>query len=148
MTHWQLVSPEEFDAAFSEDALVAEFADEAAEHAYVDRDTRLIKAIKGTCSLVAGTDADEHVHHLEDWWPNHTRYVYVSAKLCSNVLISALRALLVGEFTKYRIPVIANHDLTDDKDQEVGALVIYTDRAVVETRVANCCALTPDCMAT
>jgi hypothetical protein len=141
MTEWQYVNPGEFDRAFSDDADIVEFVSEAEETDYEKHDSFLIELIKQVCSSVLDDSADVHTHHLEDWWPNRTRYLYVSSEFCTQQLLAKLHGLLTDEFAAYRIQVLVNEDLTLDSGREIGALVIYADRIVVEHDVATRCGL-------
>ena len=58
MTRWHVVSRDEFDDAFSHDALIAELPDDTSEQEYVERDTRLLQQIKDACRRIIGADAD------------------------------------------------------------------------------------------
>lgn len=137
------VSKEQFDAAFDQDACIAELTSPEEETAYERQDSFLIHLIKRACREVLGVLADRHVHHLEDWWPNHTRYVYVSRAYATWQLIEKLRSLLTDDFGAWRIQVVVSENLTADvgEDIEVGSLVIYCDRIVMESAVASQCFL-------
>ena len=133
---WLTVTAEESDRAFGEDALIAEFENDAEESAYEKLDSFLIALIKRKCEEVLGDNAATHTHHVEDWWPNHTRYVYVSIAHCSRELILALHSLLSEEFENYRIQLLADSDLSAEESTQIGAMVIYADRILVESDVA------------
>ena len=137
MVNWLLVSEEESDRAFEDDALIANFESESEEIAYEKLDAFLIMAIKRACTDVLGQDAEDHVYHLEDWWPNHTRYLSVSADYCSCDLIVKLHSLLTEEFSLYRIQLVVDSNLTVEGSPEIGAMTIYSDRIVVEKSVSD-----------
>lgn len=124
MTEWQYVEPGEFDRAFSDDADIVEFASDAEESDYEKHDAFLIELIKRACISVLDNLAESHTDHTEDWWPNRTRYLYVSAEFCTPRLIDKLQDLLPDEFARCRIQIVANEDLTLDSGREIGALVI------------------------
>ena len=132
---WQSVTANVADQVFNDDALIAEFATDSDEASYEKHDSFLIVLIKRACKDVLGPIADVHTYHIEDWWPNHTRYISVSADHCTRQLIMALHSLLTGEFLSYRIQVIVDADLSVDGSPEIGALTIYADRIIVEDRL-------------
>ena len=137
MENWYVVSEAKSDQLFSDDAMIAEFATEGDESAYEKRDSFLIVLIKRACEEALGSVADIHVYHIEDWWPNHTRYVSVSAEYCTREFILMLQSLLTEEFSNYRIQLIVDSNLAVDESPELGALTIYADRVIVEDRVAK-----------
>jgi len=135
------VPKERFNIAFDQDAYIAEFTSSGEEAAYERQDSFLIYLIKRACREMLGVEADRHVHHLEDWWPNHTRYVYFSRAYVTWPLVEKLRSLLTDDFELWRIQVVVSEDLTAavGEDIEVGSLVIYCDRIVMDLAVASGC---------
>jgi hypothetical protein len=138
---WCRVSPQDFDASFEMKALIAEFGDDSDEAAYEGKDAFLIELIKYKCKSELGEALEEHTYHLYDWWPNHTRYIGVSADYCTPTLILALQGLLADEFSDYRIQVIVHEDLRGNGEDETGALCVYSDSVIVEHKVAERCSL-------
>ena len=135
MLNWRSVPADVADQSFSDDALIANFDTDSQESAYEKHDSLLIVLIKRVCREILGDESDVHSYHIEDWWPNHTRYISVSADYCTRGLIVALNSLLTDEFSNYRIQVIVDSDLSVDGSPELGALTIYADRIIVEDPV-------------
>ena len=139
MTQWHQLSPSDCDKAFDQGAIIADFNHELEEEAYEKRDSRLIELLKHKCQELLGASADSHTYHLEDWWPNHTRYISLSAQVCTPAMILGLQSLLTGEFANYRIQLVVEQDLTNSDSSQLGALVVYPDRILVEHQlVAQC----------
>ena len=71
----QIVSPEQFDGHFREQALIAEFPNEDAEAEYERRDSFLIHLIRREVTEHFGPESGDSPFVGDDWWPDHTRHM-------------------------------------------------------------------------
>lgn len=121
---------EEFDRIFRDTAVIAEFADEPDEEEYVSADSALIEEIKRT-SFRLLPKHEELVHHIEDWWPNHTRYVECSWSAFDLRMIRGLQALLSGRFEGWRIQIVVYENMYEGSSQ-IGSIVIASDWSLID----------------
>ncbi|HUE74751.1 MAG TPA: hypothetical protein VMP01_28035 [Pirellulaceae bacterium] len=122
---------DQFDRIFHDTGVIAEFANEEQEKKYMDVDSALIEAIKNTCQELV-TDNEEVVHHIEDWWPNHTRYVECSVSAFDVRLIRSLHALLIGKYDCWRIQIVVYEGGTQIGSIVIGSQWSLVDRALFE----------------
>jgi hypothetical protein len=130
----QIVSPEQFDKRFNDEANIADFASDQDESDYVERDSFLVYLIKREVQKHFGSDAADSVHILEDWWPNHTRYLDMTPLQCTPAFLIDVHTLLVGDFSDYRVQICVYGDILAGASI-VGAMVMYTNRIVIEQRL-------------
>jgi hypothetical protein len=125
-----IVSPKKFDELLKEEAKIAEFSSPAEETAYEKRDAFLIYLIQ---QLVAEhfAAADKKPHILEDWWPDHTRFLDMALVQYTEPFVIALHGLLTDEFADYRIQICVYDDPLESKTY-IGSLALYADRLVIE----------------
>jgi hypothetical protein len=127
-------SPERYDAQLNDDVKIAVFTSPADESAYEARDSFLIHLIARLVAEHFGPDAQSLPHQNEDWWPNHTHYLEMTPGQCTLPFLEGLQRLLADEFADYRI-LIRVYDDFFDGTSEVGSMVLYADRVVIETRL-------------
>lgn len=131
-----VVTPEKFDDLFNEDAQIAEFSSPAEEEAYERRDAFLIHLIKKLVAEQFGSDADRTPHIVEDWWPNHTRYLEMVPRQCSKPFLQSLHELLTDEFANYRVQICVYENMFKGSTY-IGSMVIYADRIVIESALSD-----------
>lgn len=136
----QVVSPEQFDRLFQEQAVIAEFATIDQEREYERRDSFLIHLIRREVERSFGSDCGDTVFVHDDWWPNHTRYIDMTRERCTPVFLLALRDLLCDEHREYRMQICVYDDLMDG-DSYIGSVAIYADRLLIEERLHDLLAL-------
>jgi hypothetical protein len=78
-------------------------------------------------------EAEQVVGH--DWWVDRTRCLWLEASQCTAQLLADLHSLLSDEYTEWRITVGVSED--EPSSEDIGQLVIYPDRIVVEKDVFN-----------
>jgi hypothetical protein len=124
----------EFNRIFNDTAEIVEFANDAEEQAYVASDEQLIQLIKDAVDRELGLVNCAHVHHIEDWWPNHTRYVECNLAVFDETLRSALQSLLHGEYEPWRIQIVVYRDMMLGATQ-VGSMVLNAGWTLVDRRL-------------
>jgi len=130
----RVVSPKEFDKLFHEEALIAEFSSDREEEEYERRDASLIRLIRKEIRLYFGRNARQQPYVLDDWWPNHTRYVDVTPAHCTAPFLIALGQLLNNDYTDYRIQICVYED-TMDGTTYIGSMALYKDRVLIEKKL-------------
>jgi hypothetical protein len=131
-THTVVVDTDaQFNRVFKETANIATFESERDEQEYERRDAVLIEAIKAACADVLGPKLSDSVHHLEDWWPNHTRYIDCNQSVFSAPLVQSLRSLLNGDYRSYRIQIVVYRDMMEGETM-LGSLVLYREWALAD----------------
>lgn len=127
-----VVTHEKFDELIDEGAKIAEFSSPAEEAAYERRDSFLIHLIKRLVNEHFSLVADSTPYVLEDWWPNHTRYLDMVPGQCTLPFLQALHELLTGEFSAYRIQICVYEDPMEGTTY-IGSIMLYADRLIIET---------------
>ena len=130
----KVVSPKEFDRLFKEEALIAEFSSDQEEEEYERRDSSLIRLIRKEIRLHFGRNAKKQPYVLDDWWPNHTRYIDVTPEHCTAAFLTALRRLLNDDYKDYRIQICAYEDPMDGATY-IGSMALYNDRVLIEKKL-------------
>lgn len=129
-----VVSPDEFDRLFREQALIADVSDKKSEVEYERRDSFLISLIRREVERHFGTDEDGTPFVGDDWWPDHTRHMELTPDHCSREFIGSLRSLLTGEFCDYRIQLCVYSD-TMDGEKYIGSMALYAEHALIEKKL-------------
>lgn len=129
-----VVSEAEFEQLLSSDAVIAEFATPEEEEAYEKRDSFLIHLIQDVVRSHFGS-GDDIPLVLEDWWPDHTRFLALERRHCVRPFFDQLADLLDDDFPGYRILLRASDDVSAAGSQEIGACCIYSDRVVLTERL-------------
>lgn len=129
-----IVSPNDFDRLFQEQALIADVSDKKREVEYERRDSFLIFLIRREVERHFGTDEDRAPFVGDDWWPDHTRHMELTPEHCSPEFLGSLRSLLTDEYADYRIQLCVYADKMDGKSY-IGSLLLYADHAVVEKKL-------------
>jgi hypothetical protein len=126
-----VVTPEKFDELFDEDANIAKFSSPAEEAAYEKRDSFLIHLIKKLVNDHFGLETEGALYILEDWWPNHTRYLDMVPGQCTLPFLQALHELLTEEFSDYRIQICVYANPMEGTTY-IGSIALYARRLVIE----------------
>jgi hypothetical protein len=129
-----VVTPEAFDELYKKDTLVATFASHAEEEAYERRDEFLVHLIKKVVHESFGAQFDGTPHVIEDWWPNHTRYLELKAAQCTRPFLESLQRLLADEFRDYRIQFCVYDDPAQGASY-IGSMLLYADHIVIESEL-------------
>ena len=129
-----VVSPKEFDKAFQEEALIAEFSSSEDEDEYERRDSLLIRLIRKEVRQHFGRNAKQQPHLIDDWWPNHTRYIEATPAHCTAAFLTALGRLLNNDYKDYRIQICVYED-TMDGTTYIGSMALYKDRVLIEKKL-------------
>jgi len=129
----RVVSPKEFDKIFKEEALIAEFSSTEEEEEYERKDSALIRLIRKEIRLHFGRKADSP-YVIDDWWPNHTRYIEVTPAHCTAAFLIALGRLLNNQYKDYRIQVCVYEDAMDGATY-IGSMALYKDRVLIEKKL-------------
>lgn len=129
-----VVSPEDFDKLFREEARIAEFASPDEKDAYAKRDAFLAHLIRREVQRHFGTAEEQQLFVGDDWWPNHTRYIEAIPAYCTAAFFTAIRSLLTDDYKNYRIQISVWRDLMDEKSF-IGSMALYADRAPIEKRL-------------
>lgn len=130
----QVVSPDQFDQLFGEQALIAEFANESEETEYEQRDSFLIHLIRNEAAKQFGPASDESPFVGDDWWPNHTRYLDVTPDHCTPDFLTGLRTLLADDYRDYRIQLCVYADRDDGKSY-IGSMALSADHVLIEQKL-------------
>ena len=130
----RVVSPKEFDKRFQDEALIAEFSSPQEEEAYERRDASLIRLIRKEIRQHFGRNAKRQPYVLDDWWPNHTRYIDVTPAHCTAAFLIALRRLLNNEYKDFRIQICVYEDMMDGKTY-IGSMALHKDRVLIERKL-------------
>jgi hypothetical protein len=133
------VSPTEFDALFESEANIAEFSSKGEEIAYEKKTAFLTYLIRQRASEQFGP-GDETCFLIDDWWPNHSRYVELAVSRFTLPFLTALHDLLADEFAKWRIQICVYGDTLEATlhgSTLRGSMVIYADRIVIEARLRD-----------
>ena len=130
----RVVSPKEFDKAFKEEALIAEFASSREEEAYERKDAALIRRIRKEIRQHFGRNAKQQPYVLDDWWPNHTRYIDVTPAHCTPAFLIALRQLLNDKHKDFRIQICVYEDYMEGTTY-IGSMALYRDRVLIEKKL-------------
>lgn len=125
---YHIVDETEFDEIFERTAVIADLKSEQDEEAYVRLDQEMIDRIAAICSSISAPDQDLTFQQLEDWWPNHTRYLYVAISCFSGHLLRLLHQL-IRERPDWRIQVVV---VTDEMPYEqVGMALLTATRCIL-----------------
>lgn len=119
-----------FNDYFIESANIIDFQNDEEEDAYETRDSEFIEVIKNACSKTINIDQIEYVEHLEDWWPNHTRYVYLGSKYLNKQFLESLQNLIKSPYENYRIQVVIGEEKVEG--EELGSLIIEKKKIIYE----------------
>jgi hypothetical protein len=130
----RVVSPKEFDKAFQEEALIAEFSSSQDEEEYERRDAALIRLIRKEIRQHFGRSAKKQPWVNDDWWPNHTRYLDATPAHCTAAFLIALRRLLNNDYKDYRIQICVYEDLMEGTTY-IGSMALYKDRVLIEKKL-------------
>lgn len=130
----QVVSPDQFDQLFGEQALIAEFATESEEFEYERRDSFLIHLIRNEAAKQFESDESPFVG--DDWWPNHTRYLEVTPSHCTPEFLVGLRALLADDYRDYRIQLCVYADRDDGKSY-IGSMALSAKSVLIEQKLRD-----------
>jgi len=128
-----VVSPEEFDKFFRAEARIAEFASVDEEAAYAKRVSFLTYLIRKEAQHLFGKNDEQQLYIVDDWWPDHTRYIEATPAYCTATFFTALRCLLTDDYKDYRIQICVYGDLMDGKSY-IGSMVLFADRVLIEKR--------------
>jgi hypothetical protein len=128
-----VVSPKEFDRIFKEETLVAEFSSTKEEDEYERKDSALIRLIRKEIRIHFGRKKDSP-YVLDDWWPNHTRYIEVTPAHCTAAFLTALGRLLNNDYKDYRIQICVYEDAMDGSTY-IGSMALYKDRVLIEKKL-------------
>ncbi|MEO0477816.1 MAG: hypothetical protein AAF085_17885 [Planctomycetota bacterium] len=126
----------EFEQRFSAEVRRAEFSDTSEEEAYERRDRALVGSIKHVCENHVGVTSQRHVHHNEDWWPDHTRGVKVAAHVCDGSLLRELQQLLIDDFPEFRIQFVVYNDVSSSSSTHLGSICLTPAACFAEERAA------------
>jgi hypothetical protein len=129
-----VVSPEEFNKLFREEALIEEFASPEEEVAYEKRDSFLIHLIRREVERCFGTDEEQQPFVGDDWWPDHTRHIEATPSHCTAVFLNTLRGLLTDDYKDYRIQICVYGDAMDGKTY-IGSMNLHADRVLIERKL-------------
>jgi hypothetical protein len=91
----------------------------------------LIHLIKRIVEESLGARSERMPCVVEDWWPNHTRYIELELAQCTVPFLEALHALLADEFRNYRIQLCVYEDQMKGTTY-IGSLALYADNIVIE----------------
>ena len=130
----KVVSPEEFDKCFREEALIATFSSDQEEEAYERRDSLLIRLIRREVVQHFGRDEEQQPFVGDDWWPDHTRHIEAATVHCTAAFLTAMRQLLTNDYKDYRIQICVYEDPMDGTSY-IGSMALYADRVVIERRL-------------
>jgi hypothetical protein len=130
----KVVSPKEFDKAFKEEALIAEFSSPKDEEKYERIDAALIRLIRKEIRQHFGRNAKQQPHVNDDWWPNHTRYIEATPAHCTAAFLIALRRLLDNDYKDFRIQICVYEDTMDGKTY-IGSMALHKDRVLIEKKL-------------
>ena len=130
----RIVTPKEFDKVFKEETLVAEFSSADDEEEYVRRDSALIRLIRKDIRQHFGRNAERQPYVLDDWWPNHTRYIDATPEHCTAAFLIALRGLLKDDYKNYRIQICVYKDPMDGTTY-IGSMALHKDRVLIEKKL-------------
>lgn len=130
----RVVSPEEFDKVFREEAVIAEFSSSEEEEEYERRDSSLIRLIRREIRLHLRRNAAQQPFVSDDWWPNHTRYVDATPEHCKAAFLNALWRLLNNDYKDYRIQMCVYEDVTNGATY-IGSMALYNDRVLIEKKL-------------
>lgn len=130
----RVVSPKEFDKFFHEEVLIAEFASPEEEEEYEKRDSSLIRLIRKEIRQHFGRDVEKQPHVIDDWWPNHTRYIDAVPAHCTAPFLIALRRLLKDDYKDYRIQICVYDDPMTGTSY-IGSMALYRDRVLIEKKL-------------
>lgn len=132
--HQRVVSPKEFDKAFKAEALIAEFSSPKDEEAYERRDAALIRLIRKEIRQHFGRNTKHQPYVLDDWWPNHTRYIDVTPAHCTPAFLTALRQLLNNDHKDFRIQICVYEDFMEGTTY-IGSMALHRDRVLIEKKL-------------
>lgn len=130
----KIVSPEEFDQLFREEARIAEFTSPDEETAYERRDSFLIHLIRREVQQHFGTDENQQPFVGDDWWPDHTRHLEVTPTHCTVAFLTALQNLLTDEYKDYRIQICVYGGAMHGNSY-IGSMALYADRVLIERKL-------------
>ena len=130
----KVVSPKQFDKFFHEEVLIAEFASPDEEEEYERRDSSLIRLIRKAVREHFGRNVKKQPHIIEDWWPDHTRYIEAEPEHCTPAFLNALRRLLIDDYKDYRIQICVYKDPMDGTSY-IGSMALYKDRVLIEKKL-------------
>ena len=130
----QVVSPKQFDRLFRDEAIIATFASDEDEADYERRDSFLIHLIRRVVERHFGPASEHTPHVVDDWWPNHTRYLDLSRDHCTPGFLADLHALLSDEYHDWRIQVCVYEDHVEGESY-IGSSAIYQNRVLIERKL-------------
>ncbi len=128
-----VVSPAKFKSLFDQEVKIAEFTSVHEKSAYEKRDSFLIHLIKRSIAEHF-EQGDDGPYVLEDWWPDHTRYLELAPLHTTKRFLTSLHDLLTEEFAHWRIQLCVYEDSTLG-DTYIGSMVLYADHILVETKL-------------
>ena len=130
----KVVSPKEFDKVFKEEALIAEFSSSEDEDNYERRDAALIRLIRKEIRQHFGRNVKRQPHVIDDWWPDHTRFIEATPAHCTPAFLIGLRQLLKDDYKDYRIQICVYEDSMDGTTY-IGSMALYKDRVLIEKKL-------------
>jgi len=131
------VEPQKFDDLFASEADIVDLDDEDSESAYESLDSQLIEHINQALAAIYPQDSAgkaERPYQLEDWWPNHTRYLDVCRRHLIPELLPTLHGLLSEPFHHYRIQLVVYED-SQDGESYIGSIALYRNHMIAEKRL-------------
>ncbi|HSE23338.1 MAG TPA: hypothetical protein VLB68_16845 [Pyrinomonadaceae bacterium] len=130
----KVVSPKQFDKLFREEALIALFSSEKEEEAYERRDALLIRLIRREIKQHFGRNKARHPFVVDDWWPDHTRFIEATPAHCTAAFLTALRRLLKDKHKDFRIQICVYKDPMEGTTY-IGSMALYSNRVLIEKRL-------------
>lgn len=130
----KVVSPKEFDKVFKKEALIAEFSSTREEEAYEKRDWSLIRLIRKEIRQHFGRSTKRQPYVLDDWWPDHTRFIDATPAHCTPAFLIALRRLLKNDYKDYRIQICVYEDIMEGTTY-IGSMALYRNRVLIEKKL-------------
>ncbi|HEX7331597.1 MAG TPA: hypothetical protein VF290_08850 [Pyrinomonadaceae bacterium] len=130
----RVVTAKEFDKAFKEEALIAEFSSSKDEEAYERRDAKLIRLIRKEIRQHFGRNEKKQPYVLDDWWPDHTRFIDATPAHCTPAFLMALRQLLNNDHKDFRIQICVYEDVMEGTTY-IGSMALYRDRVLIEKKL-------------
>ena len=127
---------EEFDRRFQEDSVIAESATTNEQATYERLDAKLAALIKKACDKRLHEDSQKYVRQVDGQAGAHTRRIQVAVAGLSRYFTHDLHRLLTDDLESWRIRVDVHRNLDEDAE-EIGSLVIYSDRIIVEQAVLD-----------
>ncbi|WP_035615963.1 hypothetical protein [Haloferula sp. BvORR071] len=122
----------DFDKLLRRSALITVFLTARDSDRLWAKSDRLRQQIEDACRGVFGVqDMEPHVYISDNWWPDHTRHIEVSAESFQQPLFEALRALLVAEFGEWRIQVVVYRDPMAGTTM-IGSVLIWSDKLIID----------------